>query len=164
MKTRIETALANAIARAEAGAPPKLASALRYAVFPGGARVRPRLCLAVAAACGDDNPALSDAMGAAIELLHCASLVHDDLPCFDDAATLRHFINVFCARCMGTGFPWGILPKSYSVSFSTSSFSSVVGAGPPITVVGLTWALAAVARKQTPISVKILFIMMNAAD
>ena len=22
-------------------------------------------------------------------------------------ATLRHFINVFCARCMGTGFPWG---------------------------------------------------------
>lgn len=23
-------------------------------------------------------------------------------------ATLRHFINVFCARCMGTGFPWGI--------------------------------------------------------
>jgi len=22
-------------------------------------------------------------------------------------ATLRHFVNVFCARCMGTGFPWG---------------------------------------------------------
>lgn len=22
-------------------------------------------------------------------------------------ATLRHFINVFCARCLGTGFPWG---------------------------------------------------------
>lgn len=89
MKSRIETALMTAIARAEAGAPPKLASALRFAVFPGGARVRPRLTVAVALACGDDMPALADASAAAIELLHCASLVHDDLPCFDDAATRR---------------------------------------------------------------------------
>ncbi len=89
MRTRIEMALGAAIARAEAGAPPKLASALRYAVFPGGARVRPRLCLAVAGACGDDAPGLSDAVAGAIELLHCASLVHDDLPCFDDAALRR---------------------------------------------------------------------------
>ena len=28
---------------------------------------------------------MTDAAAAAIELLHCASLVHDDLPCFDDA-------------------------------------------------------------------------------
>jgi len=89
MKTRIETALATAIARAEAGAPPRLGSAIRYAVFPGGARVRPRLCLAVAAACGDDTPQLTDAVAASIEFLHCASLVHDDLPCFDDASLRR---------------------------------------------------------------------------
>jgi geranylgeranyl diphosphate synthase type II len=62
---------------------------MRYAVFPGGARIRPRLCLAVARACADDKPTLSAATAAAIELLHCASLVHDDLPCFDDAATRR---------------------------------------------------------------------------
>lgn len=62
---------------------------MRQAVFPGGARIRPRLCLAVATACGDDAPTLSAAMGAAVELLHCASLVHDDLPCFDNAATRR---------------------------------------------------------------------------
>jgi geranylgeranyl diphosphate synthase type II len=62
---------------------------MRYAVFPGGARIRPRLCLAVARACGEDQPALSAAAAASIELLHCASLVHDDLPCFDDAATRR---------------------------------------------------------------------------
>ena len=43
----------------------------------------------VASACGDDAPTLSDAAAAAIELLHCASLVHDDLPCFDDADTRR---------------------------------------------------------------------------
>jgi geranylgeranyl diphosphate synthase type II len=89
MKTRIDAALGMAVSRAEAGAPPKLASAIRYAVFPGGARVRPRLCLAVAGACGDDAPALADAAAASIEFLHCASLVHDDLPCFDDAALRR---------------------------------------------------------------------------
>lgn len=87
---RIEQALNFALSSAEApGAPPLLATALRYAVFPGGARVRPRLCLAVARACGDDQLVLADAAGAAIELLHCGSLVHDDLPCFDDAATRR---------------------------------------------------------------------------
>lgn len=88
--TRIEKALEAAIERAEVPeSPPKLAAALRYAVFPGGARIRPRLCLAVAAACGDDHPDLTDQAATAIELLHCASLVHDDLPCFDDAAIRR---------------------------------------------------------------------------
>jgi len=87
---RIELALVEAVSAAEArGAPPKLAAALRHAVFPGGARIRPLLCVAVAQACGDDDPALCNGAAAAIELLHCASLVHDDLPCFDDAATRR---------------------------------------------------------------------------
>jgi len=89
-KTRLEKALHYAMARAGAGeAPPKLAQAMRHAVFPGGARVRPQLCLAVAAACGDDQPALAEASAASLELMHCASLVHDDLPCFDDADLRR---------------------------------------------------------------------------
>ena len=88
--TRIERTLTASVARAEApGCPPLLAAAMRHAVFPRGARIRPRLCLAVAAACGEDDPATTDAAAAAIELLHCASLVHDDLPCFDDADTRR---------------------------------------------------------------------------
>ena len=87
---RIERALHAAVAMAEMpGCPPKLAAAMRYSVFPGGARIRPRLCLAVAGACGEDQPKLVDAAAASIELLHCASLVHDDLPCFDDAETRR---------------------------------------------------------------------------
>lgn len=66
-----------------------LRDAMTYAVFPGGARVRPRLVRAVARACG--GSADDDVMraAAAVELLHCASLVHDDMPCFDDAATRR---------------------------------------------------------------------------
>ena len=87
---RIERALDVALLGAAGrGCPPGLAQAMRYAVFPGGARVRPRLCLAVAWACGDRDPESTDAAAAAIELLHCASLVHDDLPCFDDSPTRR---------------------------------------------------------------------------
>ncbi len=88
--TRIETALKSAVMRAQGpGCPPKLAQAIDYAIFPHGSFVRPRLCLAVAEACGDDQPGVSDAAAAAIEMLHCASLVHDDLPCFDDADLRR---------------------------------------------------------------------------
>ncbi|MCX7320186.1 MAG: polyprenyl synthetase family protein [Hyphomicrobiales bacterium] len=87
--SRIEQALNNALSRADvSGCPPRLAAAMRYAVFPKGARIRPRLCHSVAAACGEDHPAAADAAGAALELLHSASLVHDDLPCFD-AADIR---------------------------------------------------------------------------
>lgn len=95
---RIEDTLNNALrAMAGPGCPPKLAAAVRHAVFPGGARIRPQLCLAVARACGDDQPALADAAAAAIELLHCASLVHDDLPCFDDAPMRRGQASVHSA-------------------------------------------------------------------
>jgi geranylgeranyl diphosphate synthase, type II len=107
----IEQALLQALRRAEArGAPPLLAQAIRHSVVPGGARIRPKLCMAVALACAggkagpDDAPAHAAALGAAvaIELMHCASLVHDDLPCFDDAATRRGVPSVhrqFGERC-----------------------------------------------------------------
>lgn len=93
LSRRIESSLENALSDVDAvgrdPAPPRLAKAMHYAVFPGGHRIRPRLCLSVALACGDSEPALADAAAAAIELLHCASLVHDDLPMFDDADLRR---------------------------------------------------------------------------
>src|ERR1700709_2419276 len=88
--TRIERTLSASLDRVDTVvAPPRLAAAMRHAVFPRGARIRPRLCLAVAAACGEDDPAVADGAAAAIELMHCASLVHDDLPCFDNANMRR---------------------------------------------------------------------------
>ncbi|MEM1287490.1 MAG: polyprenyl synthetase family protein [Pseudomonadota bacterium] len=101
--SRIEGALEKAVAHAhglnepDTPAPKKLCEAMRYAVFPGGARVRPRLSLAVSWACGDDNPELADAAAASIELLHCASLAHDDMPCFDDALLRRGRPSVHAA-------------------------------------------------------------------
>jgi len=86
----VERALTIALSRwEEPGGPRRLAAAMRYSVFPRGGRIRPRVCLGVAAACGADAPTTAVSAAAAIELLHCASLVHDDLPCFDDAATRR---------------------------------------------------------------------------
>ncbi len=63
--------------------PPVLHRAMRYAVFPGGKRIRPILCLASAEATGSSyRKAIFPA--AAIELLHTYTLVHDDLPCMDN--------------------------------------------------------------------------------
>ncbi|MFY8179319.1 MAG: polyprenyl synthetase family protein [Limnohabitans sp.] len=72
-------------AAAGSGAPPRLQASMHHAVFSGGARIRPQLCLAVATACGDDAPELTNAAAVALELMHCASLVHDDMPAFDNA-------------------------------------------------------------------------------
>lgn len=90
MQQRIEQALERHFAPLlTESAPPRLLAAMRHSVFPGGARIRPQLCVAVARACGDDAPELTDAAAVAIELLHCASLVHDDMPAFDDADLRR---------------------------------------------------------------------------
>lgn len=72
-------------------APEPLHRAMRYAVFSGGKRLRPQLLLQVAQACGIEPPEQELALRAAcaVELLHIASLVHDDLPCFDDASERR---------------------------------------------------------------------------
>lgn len=88
MSDRIEAAIARSI-QTQQGGPARLSAALGYAVAPGGARIRPTILMSVALACGDDRPALTDAACAALELIHSASLVHDDLPCFDDADTRR---------------------------------------------------------------------------
>ncbi len=89
-ENRIDAALRRAIGLAGGPAcPPTLAEALDYAVFPGGHRIRPRLCLAVAMAQKRCDPGILDAALSSIELLHCASLVHDDMPCFDDALFRR---------------------------------------------------------------------------
>jgi geranylgeranyl diphosphate synthase type II len=66
----------------------RLAEAMRYSLDPGGKRIRPVLCLAVAEACGAE---VRDALpaAAALELVHTFSLVHDDLPALDDDAERR---------------------------------------------------------------------------
>ncbi|MBQ8610674.1 MAG: polyprenyl synthetase family protein [Oscillospiraceae bacterium] len=60
-----------------------VARAAAYSLLGGGKRVRGVLTLAASAlVCGDAAPAESYA--AALEMLHCYSLIHDDLPCMDN--------------------------------------------------------------------------------
>ena len=63
--------------------PESLHEAMRYAVFNGGKRIRPLLVSAAAEAL-DRMPEAFDACACAVELVHCYSLVHDDLPAMDD--------------------------------------------------------------------------------
>ncbi len=121
---RIEQALAAALTF-EPGGPPSLSAAIHHAVFPGGMRVRPRLCLAVAGACNGSDRAMADAAAASIELLHCASLVHDDLPCFDDASTRRGAASVH-ARF---GAPLAVLAGDALIALSFETVARA-GAGP----------------------------------
>ena len=90
INARINAALKQAIdSAAGPPCPPRLVEAINYAVFPGGHRIRPRLCLAVAMAHKDCDRIVVDAAMSSVEFLHCASLVHDDMPCFDDAEIRR---------------------------------------------------------------------------
>jgi geranylgeranyl diphosphate synthase type II len=65
--------------------PSSIHSLMHYSIFAGGKRIRPGLIMAAYEACGgsfgDEKPLLA---GAAFEMLHTFSLIHDDLPCMDD--------------------------------------------------------------------------------
>jgi farnesyl diphosphate synthase len=66
------------------GAPPeRLVAAMQHAALGGGKRLRPLLVRQSAAVFGI-KPIRTLAAGLAIELVHCYSLVHDDLPAMDD--------------------------------------------------------------------------------
>ena len=66
----------------------RLHDAMRYASLNGGKRLRPFL-VAAGAALFDVPKNRALRAGAAVELIHCYSLIHDDLPAMDDATTRR---------------------------------------------------------------------------
>jgi farnesyl diphosphate synthase len=82
--TAVEGYLTAVLAKQEsAGSPPRLADALRHAVLGGGKRFRPFLVIQSAALFGvTTEQALP--VAAALECIHCYSLVHDDLPAMDN--------------------------------------------------------------------------------
>lgn len=91
---KVEAALVRAVTAFEAAGAldGEGLSAVRHGVLSGGKRLRPVLCVAAFRACdGDDSAdpgALYD-MAISLEMIHAYSLMHDDLPCMDDAALRR---------------------------------------------------------------------------
>ena len=70
-------------------APERLVAAMRHAALDGGKRLRPFLVATTGTLFGADATALRR-VGAAVELIHAYSLVHDDLPAMDDADLRRN--------------------------------------------------------------------------
>ncbi|HZR30756.1 MAG TPA: farnesyl diphosphate synthase [Terriglobales bacterium] len=69
--------------------PPSIHEAMRHSVMAGGKRLRPILCMEAARMIGERNsgsklPDGVDELGAALEMLHTYSLIHDDLPALDN--------------------------------------------------------------------------------
>jgi len=66
--------------------PHSIHRAMRHSVFAGGKRLRPILCMEAARMVGGDGelPAGVADLGAALEMLHTYSLIHDDLPALDN--------------------------------------------------------------------------------
>ena len=63
--------------------PTSIHQAIRHSVFAGGKRLRPILCLEAGKLLGGDEPSLLR-LGAALEMIHTYSLIHDDLPALDN--------------------------------------------------------------------------------
>jgi geranylgeranyl diphosphate synthase type II len=64
--------------------PASIHQAMRHSVFAGGKRLRPILCMEAGRMIGGTLPAGIEDVGAALEMLHTYSLIHDDLPALDN--------------------------------------------------------------------------------
>ncbi|MCA1632275.1 MAG: polyprenyl synthetase family protein [Acidobacteria bacterium] len=88
-RPRIEGALNEWLPVSMAPGTERFNEALRYAVFPGGKRLRPHLTLLGSGLGGaSDEQALT--LSCAVEFIHTSSLILDDLPCMDDAGLRRN--------------------------------------------------------------------------
>src|SRR5579875_96622 len=64
--------------------PHSIHRAMRHSTFAGGKRLRPILCMEAARMVAHDLPPAAAHLGAAIEMVHTYSLIHDDLPALDN--------------------------------------------------------------------------------
>jgi geranylgeranyl diphosphate synthase, type II len=64
--------------------PASIHRAMRHSVFAGGKRIRPILCMEAGRAVAGALPEGIEDLGAALEMLHTYSLIHDDLPALDN--------------------------------------------------------------------------------
>ena len=64
--------------------PESIHKAMRHSVFAGGKRLRPVLCMEAGRMVAGSLPARIEELGAALEMLHTYSLIHDDLPALDN--------------------------------------------------------------------------------
>jgi geranylgeranyl diphosphate synthase, type II len=82
-RSLIDTALDRLIPL-ETQHPTSIHKAMRHSVFAGGKRLRPVLCMEAGRMVAGSLPGKIEDLGAALEMLHTYSLIHDDLPALDN--------------------------------------------------------------------------------
>lgn len=89
-RSKVEAMLGSVLAPVLSGLPDAVAGPIVHSVHAGGKRLRPILCVTAFRACGGDPSATAAyAVAASLEIIHTYSLMHDDLPCMDDAPLRR---------------------------------------------------------------------------
>ncbi len=87
-RVRVEGALEEALTAILPRVPEPFRGAFRHGVASGGKRLRPILCVAAYRAVGGTGEGIY-ALAVSLELIHAYSLMHDDLPCMDNADLRR---------------------------------------------------------------------------
>ena len=85
----VDKALDQAITFIESELEPDIGGAIRHGVMSGGKRLRPILCTTAYRECGGRAEKNIYDLAASLEMIHAYSLMHDDLPCMDDAELRR---------------------------------------------------------------------------
>jgi len=113
-RRQVEEALDRCLPAVET-APSEIHDAMRYAVLSPGKRLRPIITLCVADVVGAD-PDASLRAACAIEFVHTASLILDDLPCMDDATERRGRLPLHRAFSLETALlaSFGLLAEAFS--------------------------------------------------
>ncbi len=117
----IEAALAEHLPCAPAEVGDRFNQAMRYALFPGGKRLRPVLTLLGAELVGGRAEDVLSA-AAAVEYVHTSSLIFDDLPCMDDAAQRRGRDALHCLYGEGLSVlvALALMNASYGLVFNST--------------------------------------------
>ncbi len=88
-RARVEEALDEALEELLPELPGSTRAAVRHGVTTGGKRLRPILCVTSYSAAGGRDRTGATRLAVSLELIHAYSLMHDDLPCMDDAPLRR---------------------------------------------------------------------------
>ncbi|MBD9450701.1 polyprenyl synthetase family protein [Rhizobium sp. RHZ02] len=133
----LDTLLSSSVLNGEIARPERLRSAVHYASLNGGKRLRPFLVIEAASLLGGDRDAALR-VGAALECVHCYSLVHDDLPAMDDDDLRRGKPTVHIAYDEATAILTGDSLLTYAFDIIAAPETKL----PDAAKVALTLALA----------------------
>ncbi len=125
IETLLDALLSGEVLDDEIARPESLRSAMHYAVLNGGKRLRPFLVVETATMLGGNRDAALR-IGAALECVHCYSLVHDDLPAMDNDDLRRGKPTVHIAYDEATAILAGdsLLTYAFDIIASTEGLDA----------------------------------------